>query len=325
MKLELTMQIYIFASGITLIFNSLSSVSSWFYSKSKAKYIVIAQSFAYSLTFIIKICLIIANYGLFSFILVYVGETALTIIYEWIIFFKLEGNHFLKLKTVAIIQEVRNLFVQGWPIIFGSVANMIYLKSDQIMIGQILNNHELGIYSVAVKLAEVWYFVPSAIATAVMPHLTNLKLSDSKAFEKCLQKYMSIFVGFGYLIGVLMSLFSQPLILILYGSEYIEASQILCVYIWAGVFINMSVLRGQYYVIMEITEYSMWTNLIGALTNILLNLLLIPIIGGIGAAIATCISYALYAYFSSFLFPKLHDIGKIETKSLFLKGLWEKL
>ena len=202
---------------------------------------------------------------------------------------------------------------------------MIYLKSDQIMIGQILNNHELGIYSVAVKLAEVWYFVPSAIATAVMPHLTNLKLSDSKAFEKCLQKYMSIFVGFGYLIGVLMSLFSQPLILILYGSEYIEASQILCVYIWAGVFINMSVLRGQYYVIMEITEYSMWTNLIGALTNILLNLLLIPIIGGIGAAIATCISYALYAYFSSFLFPKLHDIGKIETKSLFLKGLWEKL
>lgn len=321
MNLDLTIQIYILISGITLFFNAISSVSSWFYSKSNANFIVIAQSIVYSISFIVKIFLILINCSLFYFIIVYVAETALTILYEWVIFVQKEGKLYIKEKSVSVSKELHNLFLQGWPIIFGSVANMIYLKSDQIMIGEMLNNYELGIYSVAVKLAEVWYFVPSAIATAVMPHLTKLKSTNESAFENCLQKYMSIFVGFGYFIGIVTSIFSKPIILLLYGREYSAAAPILCVYIWAGIFINMSILRGQYYVIMEITEYSMWTNLIGAISNIILNLVLIPILGGIGAAIATCISYALYAYISSFFFPKLHKIGKIETQSLFLKGV----
>lgn len=324
LKIEHKLQMYILFTGITLIANAFSGITGYFYSKSEAKYIVIAESITYSISFFVKIILIIFQFPLQCFIIIYVSEITMTILIEWLIFYFKERQELINIKNERIILEIRSLFMQGWPIILGSVANMIYLKSDQIMIGEFLNNRELGIYSVAVKLAEVWYFIPNIIAAAVLPQLTRLKMLDFIDYERKLQKYMSIFVGVGYLTGILMTLLSRPIIYVIFGSKYIEAAPILCIYIWAGVFINMSVLRGQYYVIMNMTKYSMWTNLIGAITNILLNALLIPKMGGIGSALATLVSYALYAYFSSFFFKKLHRIAIVETKAIALIGIREK-
>ena len=137
---------------------------------------------------------------------------------------------------------------------------------------------------------------------------------------------MSYLVLLGYLSAIITSIFGHFLIKIMYGLEYIEATSILFVYMWSGVFINMSVLRGQYFVISEHTVYSLLCNFLGAITNIFLNSLLIPRIGSIGAAIATFISYGVYAFISSFLFRELIPIGKVEMRALLLKGIpWKQI
>ena len=83
----------------------------------------------------------------------------------------------------------------------------------------------------------------------------------------------------------------------------------------------MSELRGSYFVIMEYTKYSLICNVVGAITNIAVNVLLIPIMGSIGAAIATLISYALYAYISSYFIKDMRSMGEIQTRALLLAGL----
>lgn len=72
---------------------------------------------------------------------------------------------------------------------------------------------------------------------------------------------------------------------------------------------------------MEYTKYSLICNVVGAITNIAVNVLLIPIMGSIGAAIATLISYALYAYISSYFIKDMRSMGEIQTRALLLAGL----
>lgn len=285
----------ILISALPCIANIFSGVTGWFYARSLTKFIAIAQAIAHTVCVLLKIVLVLTGGSIQSFLVATAAETFIVLLVEWLCFFKrIKISHEFKWATCSY------LLIQGLPIIIGSIAHLIFMKVDQLMIGEILGDYELGIYSVAVRIAELWYFVPTMIVSVLLPYLVELKEKDYEAFMCRMQKYMSMLVMLGYLSGFLTTLAAKPLIIVLYGREYVSAAPILCVYIWAGVFINMSELRGSYFVIMEYTKYSLICNVVGAITNIAVNVLLIPIMGSIGAAIATLISYALYAYISSY-------------------------
>jgi len=81
-------------------------------------------------------------------------------------------------------------------------------------------------------------------------------------------------------------------------------------------FVFLGVARTQYLINEGLIRFSFFTTALGAIVNVGLNLTLIPQYEGIGAAIATVVSYGVSGYFSSFVYPRLFETGIMQSKAL---------
>ena len=64
----------------------------------------------------------------------------------------------------------------------------IYLKIDQVMLGNMSNSQEVGNYAVAVRFSEVWYFLPISICSSVFPSIIKIKEKSKKEYNKKLSQ-----------------------------------------------------------------------------------------------------------------------------------------
>lgn len=165
----------IFLVGIIafgLFFNSFDVIDLWFQSQLKYKFTFYARNTAFTISSILKIIMILLNAPLFYFAIittieVFFGAAGLIFVY------KLTKNN-LKNWAVSLVLA-KKLMAESWPLIIAGFATFIYVKIDQVMLGTMLNNKEVGIYSAAIKFSEIWYFIPGAIYASVFPVLAEYK------------------------------------------------------------------------------------------------------------------------------------------------------
>ncbi|NOZ24822.1 MAG: flippase, partial [Nitrospirae bacterium] len=77
----------------------------------------------------------------------------------------------------------------------------------------------------------------------------------------------------------------------------------------------LGVARSHYLINEGLTRFSFFTTALGAVVNVGLNLVLIPQYGGMGAAVASVVSYAASGYLSSFVYPRLFETGLMQSKA----------
>jgi O-antigen/teichoic acid export membrane protein len=202
------------------------------------------------------------------------------------------------------------------------VAVIIYLRIDQVMLGQLAGDGEVGIYSVAVRLAEVWCFIPSALYWSVFPSIVEAKALDEELFYQRLQKFYNLVAMLAYLVAVPISLLAIWLVPLLFGEAYARGGPMLAVLIWANLFIGLEMARSGFLTAMNWTRLYLVTVTLGCLVNIGLNLLLIPRFGGMGAVIASLAAYWFAAHGSCFCFRSLHRTGAMLTRALVYPKIW---
>jgi len=212
----------------------------------------------------------------------------------------------------------KTLLKESWPLILSGLTVMIYMRIDQIMLGQMVGDKAVGLYSAATRISEVWYFIPMAIASSVSPAIYAAKEVSEALYYQRIKQLIRMLVLISLVISVPMSFMSSTLITILFGNGYSEAGKILAIHIWASLFVFMGVATSPWFIAEGLTEFSFHRTLIGAVVNVVLNFLLIPSYGGIGAAIATVIAYAIAAFLANGLNSKTHRIFIIQLKSLIL-------
>jgi O-antigen/teichoic acid export membrane protein len=212
---------------------------------------------------------------------------------------------------------IKRLLRNSVPLTISSFGAIIYLKIDQFMIMKIRGAEELGIYSAAVMFSEVWYFVPILIGTAALPKLAKLRVSSPDKYITRLQELYDICAAFGIYISILVSIFSYPLINYTFGKQYSAAVPILIIHIWAAIFIFVRAIFSKWLIIEDMPWHSFYSHISGAITNIALNLVLIPKYGGIGAAIATVISYSFASFISLFLFDSTREQGLQMARAIY--------
>jgi O-antigen/teichoic acid export membrane protein len=138
--------------------------------------------------------------------------------------------------------------------------------------------------------------------------------------EKNLKKsVLDTFFALAFIVAMVTTLVAGRLIPFVYGEDYTRTSSILVIHIWAGIFMFMNALFGKWIFIEDALYFSLVSNGSGALVNVLLNYILIPLFGGNGAAIATLISYATSSYFFLFLYPKTRPLAAKMSKSFLLQ------
>jgi PST family polysaccharide transporter len=108
----------------------------------------------------------------------------------------------------------------------------------------------------------------------------------------------------------------------IFGASFKTAGLILSIHLWSSLFVFLGVARGAWITTEGLMKFSMFSAVAGAAINILLNLILIPMYSGIGAAVATVISYAFSGYISSFFYYKTREVGAMMTKSILFPLYW---
>jgi len=187
-----------------------------------------------------------------------------------------------------------------------------------------LGERDVGLYSAAVRLSEAWYFVPVIITTSLFPAIVNAKKTSEKLYHARLQRLYTTLMWMAIAVAVPMTFLSDWLITLLYGEAYKGAGQVLMIHIWAGIFVSIGVASGSWYISENLQRYAFYRTAIGASINVILNLILIPIFGLIGAATATVIAQSMAALFFDVLTKKTRIVFYMKLKTLYFANLIQR-
>lgn len=209
-----------------------------------------------------------------------------------------------------------SLFRDGWPLLLTGVLGTIYLRVDQVLLGQMASAKDLGVYAAAVKLVEVWYFLPAAIAASAFPSIVEAKREGDARFYERLQRLYNLMAVLSYAIAIPASLLAPWIIRVIYGPSYAAAAPMLAVLAWSLVWTSLGLARGTFLTTMNWTWAYFMTVAVGCVVNIALNLLLIPRWLGMGAAVASFVAYWAAAHGTCFLYRPLFRTGGMLTRAL---------
>jgi PST family polysaccharide transporter len=260
--------------------------------------IVIIRSISLLVFSAVRVYLVLARASLVWFAWVVVWEAVLNAIAM--------GARWAKSRSLqpgpgASFAEMKSLLAASWPFAISTLSVILYMRIDQVMLGTMLNDQEVGIFSAAVRVSESWYFVPLAALAAVSPALTDAYSKSQEAYNRMFVAFARAMLLLGVLAGFAMTGFSDQIVEFLYGAEYRRAASVLAVHGWAGLFATLGIATAPWFVNSGMLIWRMTHTLCGAVVNMTLNVYLIPRYGVMGAAVATLISYSCAAlWFNAF-------------------------
>lgn len=311
---EYVIHLYIIILSVGQSLKSFSVIDYWFQSRYESKYVSISRSAALVLVSLSKLLLIYVESGLIYFIVIYSIEFALSELILLAPYLRKKHSLFRwKFDSQDAIQYVKSV----WPLVLSGFAAVLYLKVDKIMLGEMISDESVGIYSAAAQLSEAWYAIPVALSAGVFPKLLKDRKDNLDTYYQNIEKLLNFLVILALIICIPLTFFSDLLIGILYGESYIAAGPVLSIHIWASIFIFMRAVLSKWILAEDLLKFSLISQLSGAVVNIVLNFILIPVYAEIGAAVTTLVSYAFASYFCLFFFKDTEKISAVMTRSLF--------
>jgi O-antigen/teichoic acid export membrane protein len=296
----------------SLFFRSLGVIEYFFQAKVQAKYGVYAEIISVFFLALSSAIFIYFQFGVVSFAVAMSGQWLVMAICLIFVYQRKKLNIFnWKIK----LSWVKKLLFDSWPLIIVGAVSMVLMRIDQVMIKLIVGSSAVGNYAVAVRISEIWYFIPIIITGSVFPAIINAKKNNNMLYKDRLQKLYDLMVLLAVVIAIPVSLFSPFLIQFLFGQQYLPAAGALQIYIWSNLFVYLWVANNKYLIAENFTKIALLLAIVGVVANITLNFFLIKKIGILGAAWATLISY-LIMVFSVFFIPKTSRQGLFMVKSL---------
>ena len=300
---------------ISSIASSSQVIDFWLQAKLANRYAVFLRLLVLVFFSLIRIVAIYKAADFYLFVYLIALELAVTGLLYLMIYQRLSGR---LLRLRVSFEEIKGLWKGARWLLMSGIAAIIYLKIDQVMLGIMLDSYAVGVYAAATRVSEVWYFIPAAIVTSFFPQLIKNRQAGPSVYTVYIQKLNDVLFTLAVGVAVLMTLLGNGLVNWLFGESYSDSVPILVVHIWGAVFVFMRALLSKWLIAENLLALSLLSQGLGALANVALNYFLIPILGPIGAAYATVISYSIAAYIVLFFHPKLWRMAIITTKSFFL-------
>ena len=296
------------------ISQALDVVDFFFQAHTRSRYTVVPRTAAFAAASLARLAAVLLHAGLLMFAWI----AALEILFAEL------GLLVSYLRYRRVIprwtwsgKEARALMAESWPLLISGVMSMVYLRTDQILLGKLSSMSTVGNYSAAIRFSEIWYAIPVIVTTSVMPRILKTRDADPQRYYARLQTFYEtmILVSVGVTIGTLI--LGPTMVRLLYGARYTSAASILSVHIWTGIFVSVGCVGSQQYVHERITTSSLSRTAIGAVANVVLNLLWIPRWGGMGSAMATLVAQSLASYFADGFSTRTRHIFKMKTRAFF--------
>lgn len=233
------------------------------------------------------------------------AETAATV-------FLIRNRGFFSGPRHFVWGEARHLVREAFPLALSTVAISLYQRIDQVMLHNMSGDKVLGPYVVAVQITEFFSLLPVALMSSLFPTLSR-SASDPQRFDRYLRESYRFLLVVVFAACAVVTPVAAPFVKLFYGKEFLPAAPLLIVLIWSEVPIFFIVVIINAMIASRIQRFMPLSAFAGAACNILLNLVLIPRYGALGASWATVVSYCL-ANIVLLLFLS-------ETRPLVLPGL----
>ncbi len=278
----------IFIVSLSFVFSSFQLLGYEFQAEVKSKYPSYVSITAVLILNILKILVVAYGQGVIYLALIILLEPILYAI--GLIYFRIKEYGSIKNWTYDGT-VARSILRDSFPLIFASAFFAVYARIDQVMIKHMLSAESVGLYDSAVRISELSYFIPSIIVGALFPAIINSKKLSDELYAKRVKKLFAALIALSVLTAIVTSVLSKYLIEIIFGASYLGAVVILQIYVWSNIGAAINLLVQQLLIAENMTKIVSLTIFMGMITNVILNIFLIPRYGMSGAAIASLISY----------------------------------
>lgn len=296
------------------VFQSFDIIDFWFQASIRSKFTVYARNAAYLLIALVKIVLIMVEAPLIAFAWAGLAEMA-TAAAGLLVAYRMDGQRISRWRGSGT--RAQRLLADSWPLIFSSTFVLINMLVDKIMLGELAGDAEVGLFSAASRLSEIWYFVPLMVGSSVMPVLIREREASEQAYREKLQKVYNLMSLVSLSLALPITFLANPVIGLLYGQGYATAGHMLAIHIWSSVFVFHVSIRTRSLTIEGKQRFIAVMSFFTMLFNIVFNLVLIPRYGGVGASYASLASWVLCV-----LIVPLLSRESAESAGMFLRSLY---
>lgn len=297
--------------SVLLLFQSLELVQYWFQARLFSKYYSLASLGAYAVVSIYRIYLLVTGKSVRWFAVSNAIDHMLIAAILLFLYKHLEGR-----KLHFSWSTAKRLIARSRSYILSDMMVVIFAETDKIMVKVMVSDSAAGYYSAAVACSWLTGFVFSAIIDSFRPVVfANAKISVEK-FERSLKRLycLVIFLSLAQSFGI--TLLASPIIGILYGEAYTPAIGPLRLVVWYTTFSYLGSVRNIWMLAKGKQKYLWGINLSGALANVLLNWMLIPTMGAMGAALASLITQIFTNVIIGFVLRPIRENNRIMLQSL---------
>ena len=303
--------------SVQLLFTAFHIFDSWFQRYLKSKYISIAKILATIIVMGYKLYLLYAKKSIFWFAF----SNSLSYIIIAIVLFVF----YKKSKGPELKWNIKSgmcVLTDSYHYIFSGLMVAIYGQMDKIMLGKMLSDTAVGLYTTGIAICSMWIFVPTAIINSFRPTILTLRQSGQiELYNKRLRQLYSVIIWLCIGVSTIICLLAPFIVSVLYGEAYVGAVNVLKIAIWCETFAMIGTARGIWVLAEEKNKYVKYYLVIGVGVNLVLNAVMIPFLGIEGAAIATLITQITTSMIAPLFFKATRAHTKIVIEAFCLSWL----
>lgn len=255
----------------------------------KTKEFAVSGIVGTGVTLVLNILLMaVIKWGLVGYFIATITGSAFSTIYLWYrcdiksYICKINKNDFVLLKK---------MLKYSIPMIPNSLSWWVSTSSDKYIISYVIGAAETGLYSVAYKIPSLMTVFTTIFFNAWQ--ISAVENFGSKKSKEMYEKVYSYFFAFAITVAGIIIAFSKFISKVLFLKDFYAAWEFVPFLILAFVFHDLAAFWGSVYTSSKKTKMLFYSTLLGAGVNIVLNIIVIPQLGGLGGALTTLVSYFL--------------------------------
>ena len=299
-----------------MLFHTFEVFNYWFQSKLQSKKTAIASLIAYTITACYKIILLALGSSVLWFALATSVDYACIAVILFLFYKKDRGGKFSFSWTYG-----KELLKKSYHFILPGLMVAIYGQTDKIMLKYMISEAEIGYYSTAVAICSLWCFILSAIIDSLIPPIMEAYKGNKDRFNRLNKILYCIIFYLSALVSLFFVFFGDFVIKILYGEAYMPASVPLKIITWYTAFSYWGVARSAWLVCENKQKYLKYIYIYAAIANVILNFVLIPSFGAIGAAIASLIAQIITTLIVPFFIKDMRENSIMMIEAIAFKGI----
>lgn len=295
-----------------LFMNYTYGIKSYFEYELKSRLMVKTDNIVRVTYYFIQYVMIIMNYSLIMVIAVRVFGSLIRVFILENIYSK---EYSKSLKLCIDIKLIKKIIKESKYLWISPISYILYAQLDKIMIGNMINIEEVGIYNIAFMLMNVTLIPIDAIRVSLYQYFWK---NYDENYDEYIYKYKKItfFLTQFYIVISILSMVALPFIFpFVYSKEYNQAIQIFNAFSIAIIMRGNETFQYMHFTFKKLTKILFYKQILGLIFNLLLNYILIKKMGAIGAALSTSLTLVFTRLILDIFLKDTREIFKIQIEA----------